>query len=208
MIKYAVFFIISVFFFLNTFCVVAQSASKQNRKIDSLKSVLYRLNSAGEFNTTIKGQSQGIDIDTIRIKTLNNLSWELRDDNVDTAIILITEALALSEELLRLETATSLKKKINKFIGDSYTQLGVFYTLNGNYPLSLDYNIKSLKIAESLNDKRGIFSSFINIGRVYNRQGNHSEALNYYFKALQNAEELQNKKGIAISFGKIGVVYD
>ena len=156
------------------------SCLSQNKKIDSLLSVL---------KTTKE--------DTTKINTLNDIGWELKNNNPDTAIILCTRALALAE-------AT----KWRKGIAGSLRNLGAFNYLKGNYPQALQHYFKALKINEELKDKKGISAILGNIGIVYRNQTDYPKALDYYFKALKIGEELGDKNRIAIQLGNIGIVYD
>ncbi len=134
--------------------------------------------------------------DTDRVKTLNDLAWELMYTNPDTAIILSSEALSISE-------AYEWQSGIVNSVG----QLGSFNRLKGDYPQALEYYFKSLKMNEELDRKTGIAIRLGNIGVAYMEQGNYRKALEYYFKALKIDIELGNKNGIAINLGNIGNVY-
>ena len=170
------------------FCF-SQSANPQiskssNSQIDSLLNVVQAQNFASLH-------------DTSKINTLNELSWELKNNKPDTAIILCTRALALAE-------AT----KWQKGIAGSLRNLGAYNYLKGNYPQALQHYFKALKINEELKDKKGISATLGNIGIVYRNQGDYSKALDYYLKALKIGEELGDKNRIAIQLGNIGIVYD
>ncbi|MBN4051590.1 tetratricopeptide repeat protein [bacterium AH-315-M05] len=148
--------------------------------------------------------------DTTRIKTLNELAWELKYNNPDTAILLSTQALELSEELMRGFSKRRISLPLGRAkvgLSQSHNNLGVFNYFKGNYPIALNHYNKALKINNQLNDKKGIAASLSNIGIVYWSQGDYPKALKYYFKALKMDEELGNKKGIADRLGNIAGVY-
>ncbi len=141
--------------------------------------------------------------DTSRINTLNALAKKLKNNNPDTAIILITQALNIAEYL-----PPSIGKDVRmRFISKSYSNLGTLHLFKGNNSLALDYCFKALKIMESLNDKKGISVILGNIGVAYDHKDDHTKALDYYFKALKMAEELEDKKGISAILGNIGLIY-
>ena len=135
--------------------------------------------------------------DTNRVKTLNDLAWELMYANPDTAIILSSEALSIAEP-----------REWQSGIANSIGQLGTFNWLKGDYPKALEYYFKALKMNEELGRKPGIAKNLGNIGIVYRNQGDYPKALEYYFKALKMDEELSNKNGVARHLGNIGIVYN
>ncbi len=144
--------------------------------------------------------------DTTRINTLNRLGWALMYQNPDTAIVLGKKALELA-----VKNGDSPDEAIAKAgkngQGNSNSNLGVYYWLKGDYPLSLSYHFKALETRKQRNDKKGISVSLGNIGIVYQNQGDYPKVLEYYFKALKMDEELGNKNGIARHLGNIGIVY-
>jgi serine phosphatase RsbU (regulator of sigma subunit) len=216
-------FYILLFLFSHILTAQNKSGSKQAR-IDSLNKVLINLTPAsGEFaSKTIKGQSLSLEKDTIRIKTLNALAWELRNTNPDTAIILCTEALALANKYINYSSTSSetqgrARNSIQKLISKSYIQLGAFNHNKGNFDFALEFNHKALSLWEQLkkdtllNSKSEVLerSSIIlgNLGSLYTDQGDYSKALDYCFKALKLAEELGDKNVISGRFTNIGNIY-
>ena len=142
--------------------------------------------------------------DTDRVKTLNDLAWELRYTNPDSAFILTSEALSIAEVYdWRLGIAQSNK------------QLGIFIWMKGDFPKALEYHFKALKIDKELGIKNDIAVILSHIGNVYLYQGNFPKALEYYSKALKMFEELptqgsgqaDRKTGIAANLCKIGMIY-
>ena len=191
------------FLFFAILILFQQFAFAQKSKIDSLYSVLKTLNSN---SSSSKNSTEGND--TIRVNTLNTLAWELKNKNIETAIILGTQALNLSFTIFKSEGDESFLGKVReRCISKSYQQLGVFSRLKGNYPSALNYCFKSLKIRELLKDKRGISSAYTNIGTIYNDQADYPKALDYFLKSLKIAEELNNENLIALDLGSIGNIY-
>jgi len=151
----------------------------QNAKIDSLV-------------TLLKTDKE----DTNKVNHLNELGWELKNSNPDTAIIVSSHALLAAEKL-----------EWKKGIASSLNQLGIYSTIKADYPSALDYYLKALKVDEELKDKIGMGKVLGNIGSVYKEQGDYTKALDYYFMALKTAEVLGNKKSISINLGNLGIVY-
>ncbi len=196
------------FFLILTFGICHFSSFAQQRKIDSLLTLLKNLKvaSSQEFIPTIEGG--GAELDTNRIKLLNALAWELMYSKPDTSIILSTQALNLCNPSFKADKIPPSLEKIRAgCIASSYLQLGVFNWLKGSYPSALDFDFKALMIWESLNNKKGISSALGNIGIVYRNQGNYPQALDYYFRALKIEEEFKNKSGIAQHLNNISGVY-
>jgi len=72
----------------------------------------------------------------------------------------------------------------------------------------LEYYKQSLKIYETLGDKKRISSTFISLGEIYRGQGNYSHALEYYLLSLKFEEEIENKRGISNCLTSIGNIYN
>jgi serine phosphatase RsbU (regulator of sigma subunit)/tetratricopeptide (TPR) repeat protein len=196
--------------FVLIFCFCCFISSAQQNRMDSLRLVLKNINAntSSEFSPTVAGEKASVLLDTNAIYTLNNLAWELKNNNPDTAIILAMQALNLSRMLFReKENQSPLGKLREACIGKCYQNIGAFNYLKGNYSQALDYDFKALKIKESLNDKKKIASIHNNIGTVYERQGDYPKALDHYFKALKMAEELGNKNIITTNLSNIGTIY-
>ena len=136
--------------------------------------------------------------DTNKVNHLNDLSWILKYQNPDTSIALSNEALKLIEKLpvnYQLKATT---------LGN----LGVYYSLKGDYPDAIHFFLDALKIDKKFGYDKGIARHLGNIGNVYSDQGDYPKALTYYFKALKKSEELGHKSYIAAFLGDIGIVYD
>ena len=121
---------------------------------------------------------------------------------------------ALRHTFIALSMWDSLEKKskvplseVERLRSKTYTNLGIIYDDQGNYPLSLEYYFKAMKIAE--HDKKGREYALLigNIGTVYLDQRDYKRALDYYLKALSLREKLGEKKLIASTIGNLGVVY-
>jgi len=86
--------------------------------------------------------------------------------------------------------------------------LGHINSSRSNYPRALEYYKQSLKIYETLGDKKRISSTFISLGEIYRGQGNYSHALEYYLLSLKFEEEIENKRGISNCLTSIGNIYN
>jgi serine phosphatase RsbU (regulator of sigma subunit) len=85
--------------------------------------------------------------------------------------------------------------------------IGNIYGAQGNNKLSLEYQFKSLKIREELNDKDGISGCYNNIGVIYMELLEYDKALEYQQKSLKLKQEIGDKKGTSSNLGNIGSIY-
>jgi len=90
---------------------------------------------------------------------------------------------------------------------DRLCNIGGNYLRLGKYALSLDYNLKGLKIAEESGNKYVMLFALGNIGAAYFAEENYPLALQYYFKALQIAREIGDMDEVADSYTELGGVY-
>ncbi|MDP2414987.1 tetratricopeptide repeat protein [Daejeonella sp.] len=164
--------------FLITLIFISKSLFAQTKQqIDSLKNVIA---------TTTQ--------DTAKVMALCLLSrYEL--DNVRKFSI-VAKALALARKI-----------KFEKGEAQCYNQLGNYFRITSDYPQSLEYNLKALKIREKDPYTQEYFSSLNDIGLVYSDQQNNEAALAYYFKA----EEILGRTKVPYNglflFTRIGAIY-
>ncbi|HEX8515955.1 MAG TPA: tetratricopeptide repeat protein [Bacteroidia bacterium] len=144
--------------------------------------------------------------DTNKVVHLNDLAWELSNNNPDTALILAEEAKSLSEEL-----------GWKAGIGSSCHKIGWILYLKGEYSGAVKANELSLRIWEEIIrsednqlKKRAVRSRnavLSNLGIAYYAQGDYTKALDYYHKALAGQELAGDRKKTGGSLGNIGVIY-
>ena len=181
-------------FFLPFWNESSGNSAPQNKMIDSLI-------------TLIKTDK----LDTNKVNHLNTLSWILKDQNLDTAIILSQQALDVITPVSSLEFFSAKEGKEDRRIkairAKTLGNLGVYYYLKTDHFRALDYFLRALKIGEELKNKNQIATILGNTGNIYLDQGNYSMALDYYFKALKIDEGLGNKNGIIRHLSNIGNVF-
>lgn len=148
--------------------------------------------------------------DTSKMKHLLELSWMIGSQYPDSSILMSGQSLDISSEIYQLyhhNPPADLNQALKKYTGKAYVQLGVFYYMKGEYPVSLEYHFKGLEIREELKDSGGIASSYNNLGLVFRFQGDYVKALEYYFKALTINIETGNKERVSQCLNNIGLVY-
>ncbi len=134
--------------------------------------------------------------DSSKIKLLNTLSNQLSKTNLDSALMLSTQAFQLAEK-------TGWKKGILQ----SIFHIGKHNYLKGAYAKALDNYLASLKIAEELKIQQTQAMIMGSIGNIYVLQGAYPKALRFYFNAMNIAESLHDKNGIASYYSNIGLAY-
>ncbi|MCK4662638.1 MAG: tetratricopeptide repeat protein [Bacteroidales bacterium] len=151
---------------------------KKLSKTDSLKNVLKIANN-----------------DSIKIIILNELCWEYKNSNPDSAICFCNKALAFG------------KNANNKnLIARTYNNFGNIYSNKGEYETSVKYYIKALNIYKKTNNQKGLGDVYNNIGIIYTYQGDFDKALEYYNKSLRIDIKMKSKN-LAKSYSNIGVIY-
>lgn len=177
------------FLFLKSNPVLSQNnvTNRGISKIDSLKVAL--LNSKADTN---------------KVKNLNDLSWELKNQNPDSSIALAKQALLLAEKL-----------NWKKGIAQAYHLIGLSYYFKSDYNYALLYYNKAIEECIAVEKESKQNSEILNlksktmgyIGLIYSNQNNILKALDYYFEALKIDERSGNKIGVARHLGNIGIIY-
>ena len=124
-----------------------------------------------------------------RIEFLLQLSSDLINKNLDSAMLLAEQANNLIENL-DSDTAKS----------DVYRNLGAVYTARGSFALSLDYYYKAKGLVDDAlnNEPDNIqilnrqYDLLVKIGVVYYYQKNFDQALQYYEDALKTIESVSS----------------
>ncbi|MDQ3191668.1 MAG: tetratricopeptide repeat protein [Bacteroidota bacterium] len=134
--------------------------------------------------------------DSAKVIELNNFAQQLYENHPEIALKFTSEALSLSQK-------NNLKPEQIK----SLFLMGVIHRKLGKIDQSLSFHLKSLEIAELINDNYFIASNFNNLGIIYKNQNDFKKAMEYYEKALEIQRELDNKKGMASLYSNIGVIF-
>lgn len=193
-------------------------ANAQNNAIDSLK--------------LISNQQRNLSL----INTLNLISWEYRNSNIDSALFYARKSFDISREIKNPEGIASsynslancfdaigaldsaqfyhqksltIKLQTHNEVGaaDSYNNLGIVYDLKGDFSRSLENYFNALEIYE--NNEVGfekVPMVLVNIGVVYKKQNEFGKTLDYYKKALKIYEANKFDFGAVVIKGNIGSV--
>lgn len=169
------------YFFITIIIILFSSSvySDEGTKIDSLEK---------EFSLART--------DSQRISALVNLSYAWESTNTEKSFDYARRALSLALKIKHI------KGQVN-----SYSQLGNYYMLSGQYDKALKALVLAQKLVEDHNDKRAAITIYINIGNVFAYQGNWEVCLMYFKKALNLAKELKFNPGIATATNNIAGYY-
>jgi tetratricopeptide (TPR) repeat protein len=175
--------------------------------------------------------------DTLRIKQMNKLSWQLiLNGNYRDARAYLDKALELSKKIkyvrgsawtynnlgvvhlslgefsqalghYHLAIGAAQAAGENWVLGNAWNNIGLVHRTQGNYPEALKHFLKSLKIRESMQDSMSIAASFQNIGNTYERLDNLDEALRNHRQSLRIRQSLRDRRGMAASYGSLSIIY-
>ncbi|HET6990338.1 MAG TPA: tetratricopeptide repeat protein, partial [Bacteroidia bacterium] len=169
-----------LFIVITAILYCGNALSAQNKTLDSLKNILKTSKS-----------------DTNEVRTLIEISKELTNTGAyDKAKNYAEQAHILANQL-----------RYQSGIAEYYSTIGIIYYYEGNIPEALNGNLASLKIRDSIGDKKGTAGSYNNLAIIYNYLGNQKEALRYLLLALQIKEDLGDKKGVVTTYNNIGLAY-
>jgi len=192
-------------------------SAQNERVIDSLKTVLsLKIN------------------DTTRINTLNELGWEFRRLNVDSAKFYTNKALVeniydfksgIIKSYMTLGTLSYYSNEYNEAINyfkkgydistsinskiktaGAANNIAIMYKILGNYDKSLEFNLLSLNLKQELGLKKEMVNSYLNIANLLYELNKYEEAISYCEKAIELAEVHYPKKKARI-FNTMGSMY-
>jgi len=85
---------------------------------------------------------------------------------------------------------------------------GMIYEMFGDYKKAIDYDFKSLEIAENINNNKLIAITLNNIGLVYSYQDEYRDkALEYFKRYLRISLKIKSNNDIMGAYVNIGMVY-
>ncbi len=135
--------------------------------------------------------------DTNRVNRLNELAWELKDDNPDSANIQLRQALTLAQKL-----------RFARGEAQTWNALGVVANIYGHYDEALGYFNKALVIREKLSNALDIAATYNNIGAAYESAADYGRALEYYNRSLRTYETLSDSMRIARACYNISLAHE
>lgn len=154
----------------------------------------------GQFNTVLDSLTQllpNIRQDTQRIDILNEIAWELTDDDPGQA-----------RHLLDSTFRTARKIKYLTGQGNSLNYRGVLESKVGQIDSAIFYFKAAIPIREELGDRSGVANLYNNIGNAFNELGQYENALENYHRSLRIREELKDSERIYRLYYNIGDLYE
>ncbi len=121
---------------------------------------------------------------------------KFRNNQMDSSVILMKEAIRLRSELGNIEA-----------LSFANLNLGFIYWRASKYDSALIYYDNALKLIEKRGDKRQIGMLLNNIGILYWNWAVYDKALEYYHRSLKLREEIGDTNGVALVLNNIGRVY-
>jgi signal transduction histidine kinase len=131
------------------------------------------------------------------IDTLNAISYNFRDTNLDSMKFYAERAIEESE-----------KAHYILGLGDGYTRLGIYEKKNDNYQAALEYYRKSLDYRSQLDSPILLAKVYSNIGIIYKENHIYDSSIYYHNKSIVIADSLNNLVEKSNYLSNIGVTYD
>lgn len=97
-------------------------------------------------------------------------------------------------------------KETNEILAKTLGSKGVAFSEKNNYAKALEYDLRAVKIYESLENKLQLSKMYNNIGVIYNSIDDGKKALEYFLKANQ-LQKQDNNPAVAVSASNIGLIY-
>mgnify|MGYP002401668668 CR=1 FL=1 len=91
-------------------------------------------------------------------------------------------------------------------IASTLDDIGKLHWLKGEYPLALEYTLRSLAMRRKIGDRRSIALSLNNLGLVHQDSGNFKGALEAFEQALRIRRDIGDLVGVAITLNNLGTV--
>ena len=204
------------------FCIILFSwnAYGQTSEIDSLKGVLRAAqNDSITVNTLIDIGMAYLNVDIKEALRYGTLAVELsKKTNYTKGLGFAHKILGLGyayqgkvlEADVQFKASLAVFDSINHKDGISniLNNLGSLSFSMGDDAKSIEYHLKSMKIAEEIENKFRIATNLNNIGTVYsNKAASQDKAIEYFLKALAVFEEINYTDGIGTAAVNIGETY-
>jgi len=145
---------------------------------------------------SLSGLIEQSEPDTSRVGLLLKLGKQLRNTDLDRAITLGKEALALSEKL-----------QFSAGAAEASNLIGLCYYFLNNYPEALIHWQKAKEWFEQTGNASGVANVLSNMGAIYHNQSEYTKAIELYLQALKLAEASRDTMRIGTVLQNIGAVH-
>ncbi|MCF8304455.1 MAG: tetratricopeptide repeat protein [Bacteroidales bacterium] len=134
--------------------------------------------------------------DTNKVKAYQQLAWQLKSSNPDTAIYYALKGIDLAKEL-----------DYKGGIAGIFNDMGVINYYQGNYDKAIEFYNKALEINKERENLSAQAYGYNNLGIVFSRKGDYAKTIEFYQKALKIYEDLNNEKWMADLYNNIGIIH-
>ncbi len=152
---------------------------------------------ASEDDSLIRIIRHPATVDTTKVLSLAQLSFNIVYSNPDSAMLLAAQALVLSQ---KINYATGICK--------SYNRLGIVYDVQGKYDSAIYVYNLAFSIAEKNKVVSVAASALNNLGLIYWNRGLKDRANDYLVQSLRRFEQLGNKQMMANTLNNLGLVLE
>ena len=175
-------------------------------------------------------------IDTVKIKKIISIAWDLAISDVDKSISYADSAIKLCEQInwekgkayalnnkgesLRYkglfhesldqhQLALEILRKLNILsdIAKTESDIGIVYFSLGDFSNSFEHFDSALEIYKSINNKEGILNLYGYIGVVFSSFDQHEKSIEYFEKAIELTKELKDESKMATQLNNLGLTY-
>jgi adenylate cyclase len=133
--------------------------------------------------------------DTVRVYTLIELAEQYYENSPEKAILACEQARDISE-----------KTGFETGLINSYGWLAYLYEQTGQIDKAIDYNNRSLALAEKTDSKKDQAVVLNNLAAIYKDLGRIDEALQMHHRSLRIRIAMDDKSGISTSYNNIGLI--
>lgn len=117
------------------------------------------------------------------------------------------EAIRLGEQALEILDQLDEDRETLSSEGWVYTNLGVVYTVLGEYHRAEAFYGRGLRVREQAGDLFGIVLSYNNLGTLARLQGDYERALAAYKRCLEVAQRIGYTYFVAMAYNNLGICY-
>ncbi|GAB3930992.1 ATP-binding protein [Mucilaginibacter myungsuensis] len=207
-------------YFALVLCFLFAVEVSAQKKVDSLRAVL-----------TSKAA------DTLKIKALNDLSYELVETDTALSHNYAKQALKRSEaidyhegkveawyniayfyELLYKRSvavmyykkgiALAEQKNLIRAAATGYQDYAVVLKKDREFKKALELNLKAITLYKKIDDKPHLGIIYTNVGNCYSNMNLPEMAITYHIRSLKISQELKHNSGITKAYNNIGIVYE
>ena len=143
--------------------------------------------------------------DTTRISILQKLSKSYEINNLDSAILIMEDAVHYCNRISNRHSNIILYS-IQKKKSNCLYNLGGYYAAQGDSSNQFFYLQKCQDLKSTLHDTTGLIDVYIAKGLFYSEHGKFTKALKYFNQSLKLSKLTNSKKGTAEAYNNIGYV--